>query len=439
MEAYNLVSFAGIFVLLVLAWGTARFVFGHTQKINRHLLGWGLMLQFIFALFIFKVPAGITLFQAVNDLAVKILSASAKGAEFAFGPLALSPGTEGSLGFIFAFQALPTILFFSALVAILYYYNILPFVIGQFSKVFTRLLRISGAESLCTASNIFVGVESAFTVRPYVNTMTRSELCTILTAGMATVASNVLALYVFTLHSTFPSIAGHLISASFLSAPAALVMSKLFLPETGMPKTMGRVVDVQYERPATLFEAVINGSNSGLKVIFSILALLIAVLGLVALADLVLGGAADLINGWAGTDMSWSLRGVLGYIFYPFTLIIGIPVEDASLVSRIIGERIILTEVASYQDLARALADNSLVHGRSAVVTAYALCGFAHLASMAIFVGGLSALAPERTRDISAVSARALVASTFACLMTACVAGSFYTNTGILLGKTGLP
>lgn len=436
METYNLVSFAGIFVLLFLAWAISRFLFGHTAKVNLHLVGWGLAMQLLFALFIFKVPAGVVLFQAVNDLAVKVLSASAKGAEFAFGTLALPPGVEGSMGFIFAFQAMPTILFFSALVAILYYYNVLPFVIRQFSVVFTKLMRISGAESLCAASNIFVGVESAFTVRPYIDKMTRSELCTILTAGMATVASNVLALYVFTLYHTFPSIAGHLISASFLSAPAALVMAKLFLPETGTPKTMGRVVEVHYEKDANIFEAVINGANAGLKAIFSIVALLIAVLGLVALVDLALGGAAGLVNGWLGTSMEWSLRALLGYIFYPFTLIIGVPVEDAGLISRIIGERIILTEVASYQDLAKAMADNALVHDRSAVVTAYALCGFAHLASMAIFVGGVSALAPERTRDISAVGAKALLASTFACLMTACVAGTFYTNAGILFGNS---
>lgn len=198
--------------------------------------------------------------------------------------------------------------------------------------------------------------------------------------------------------------------------------------------TLGKTVAVHYERDKNLFEAVINGSTSGLKVIFSIVALLIAVLGLVALVDLGLGSAADLFNQWAGTGYEWSLTGILGYLFYPFTLIIGVPVEDAGVISRIIGERLVLTEVASYQDLARALADNVLVHGRSAVITAYALCGFAHLASMAIFVGGISALAPERTADISSVGARALLAATFACLMTACVAGTFYNTDSLLLG-----
>ena len=435
MEAYNLVSFAGLIVLPVLAWIIARFGFGHTQKVNWYLIGWGVGLQLLFALFIFVVPAGVSLFLAVNDLAVKVLAASAQGAQFVFGPLALPPGTEGSVGFIFAFQAIPTILFFSALVAILYYYNVLPFIIRQFAKVFSGLMRISGAESLCAASNIFVGVESAFTVKPHIEKMTNSELCTIVTAGMATVASNVLALYVFTLYPTFPAIAGHLISASFLSAPAALVMAKLFFPETERPRTLGKTVDINYKRDANLFEAVINGAGSGLKVAFSIVSLLIAVLGLVALADLILGGAAGLVNQWTGLTMEWSLKGMLGYIFYPFTLIIGIPVEDAGLISRIIGERIILTEVASYQDLANALAANSLTHGRSAVITTYALCGFAHVASMAIFVGGISALAPERTADVAAVGPRALIASTFACLMTACVAGTFYTTSSLLLGQ----
>ncbi len=435
MEIYNLVSFVGIFVLLVLAWAISRFLFGNHQKVNWHLLGWGIGLQLIFALFIFVVPAGVSLFQAINDVAVGVVAASAMGAQFVFGPLALPPGTTGSIGFILAFQAFPTILFFSALVAMLYYYNILPFVIRQFARAFTKLMRISGAESLCAASNIFVGIESAFTIRPYIDRMTRSELCTILTAGMATVASNVLAFYVFTLQSQFPSIAGHLISASFLSAPAALVMSKLFFPEAGKPETLGQVVQSYYKRDANLFETIINGANSGLKVAFSIVALLIAVLGLMALVDAALAGLVGLVNQWAGTAMDWSLKGLLGYVFYPFTLIIGIPMEDAGVVSKIIGERIILTEVASYQDLAVALANNSLVHGRSAVVTAYALCGFAHVASMAIFVGGLSALAPNRTTDISSVAVKALIAATFACLMTACIAGTFYTSSSLLLGN----
>ena len=434
MQLYNFVSFAGIFILLTIAWLISRFLFGNRDIMNWSLIIWGIGLQILFALFIFIVPAGIKLFQAINDLAVIVLSTASEGAKFVFGTLAAPPGTEESLGFILAFQAFPTIIFFSALVAILYYYNILPFFIGQFAKLFTRLMKISGAEALCAASNIFVGVESAFTIKPYIQKMTRSELCTILTAGMATVASNVLALYVFTLYSQFPSIAGHLISASFLSAPAALVMSKILFPETKIPKTLGKVVDIHYEKDASLFEAIINGATSGLKVVFSIVALLIAVLGLVALIDLAIGGLGSQLNNWIEINIDWSLKGLLGYLFYPFTLIIGIPIEDAKIISQIIGERIILTEVASYQDLATAISNSTLIHARSAVVTSYALCGFAHVASMAIFVGGVTALAPERTSAISKVAFKALIAATLSCLLTACIAGTFFTNTSILFG-----
>jgi concentrative nucleoside transporter, CNT family len=435
MDIYNWVSFAGIFGLLIFAWLISRFVFKNTQQVNWHLLSWALFLQCIFALFIFIVPAGVTLFQTINDLAVTVLGTASAGAQFVFGPLGFPPGVQGSIGFILAFQAFPTIIFFSALVSVLYYYNILPVVIRQFARLFTRLMKISGAESLCAASNIFVGIESAFTIKPYIDKMTRSELCTILTAGMATVASNVLAFYVFTLQAQFPSIAGHLISASFLSAPAALVMSKLIFPETATPQTLGRVVELHYERESSLFEAIINGAASGLKVVFSIAALLIAVMGLVALVDLILGGAGNLVGQWIGTPLEWSLKSFLGVIFYPFTLMIGIPPGDAGIISRIIGERIILTEVISYQDLAAALTQKSLVHPRSAVVAAYALCGFAHLASMAIFVGGITALAPERTDAIAGVAVKALIAATLACLLTACVAGTFYTDTSLLLGN----
>jgi len=430
MEFYNLVSFTGIFILLGIAW-----LFSNNRKrMNWHVIGWGIGLQFLFALFIFLVPAGSKLFLSINDLAIRVLETASEGAKFVFGPLALPPGTEGSLGFILAFQALPTIIFFSALVAILYYYNILPQIIRGFAWLFTRLMRISGAESLCAASNIFIGVESAFTIRPHLEKMTRSELCTVLTAGMATVASNELALYVFTLVAEFPTIAGHLISASFLSAPAALVMSKILYPETQTPKTLGESIKVHYEKESNLFEAIINGAQSGVKVIVGIVALLIAVLGLVALTDLILGGVGAKINTVLSISVDWSLKGLLGYIFYPFTLIIGVPPADAGVIARIIGERIVVTEVTSYKDLAVALDSGALRYTRSAVIATYALCGFAHVASMAIFVGGVSALAPKRTATLSKIAVRALVAATFACLLTACVAGTFYTKGSILLG-----
>jgi len=436
MDIYNLVSFAGIFVLVGFTW----ILSADKKNMNWRVIIWGIGLQIIIALFIFIVPAGSKLFLFVNDIVVSILDSASAGAKFVFGRLALAPGQtsetgEESLGFILAFQAFPTIIFFSALIEILYYFGIMPLVIRWFAYVFTKLMRISGAESLVTASNIFMGVESNLTVKPYLSRMTDSEICTVLTAGMATVASNVLALYVFSLKAQFPAIAGHLVSASLLSAPAALVMSKVIFPEKQSPETLGINVRPFYEKEKSLFEAIINGANSGAQMIVGIVALLIAVLGLVALADLLLSAVGAKINLLFGIEFQWTLKNIFGYIFYPFTLVLGIPPSDAGTVSKIIGERLIVTEVVAYKDLAAALEHNLLQYKRSAVITTYALCGFAHLASMAIFVGGISALAPDRVRNIGGVALRALLAATLACFLTACVAGTFFTEGSILLGK----
>jgi CNT family concentrative nucleoside transporter len=435
MDIYNLVSFAGIFALVGFAWVLSC----DRRNMNWRAIGWGIGLQIIIASFIFVVPAGARLFLIVNDVVVKVLESASAGAKFVFGPLALSPGQTGeagekSLGFILAFQAFPTIIFFSALIEILYYFGVMPLIIRGFAYIFTRLMRISGAESLVTASNIFVGIESTLTVKPYLGRTTRSEICTILTAGMATVASNVLALYVFSLRDQFPTIAGHLVAASLLSAPAAVVMSKIILPEKESPGTLGVHVRPFYEKQQSLFEAIISGANAGVQMIVGIVALLVAVLGLVALVDLLLSALGARINPLLGLEGQWSLKAMCGYVFYPFTLILGVPPSDAGVVSRIIGERLIVTEVVAYKDLAAALEQNLLQHPRSAVITTYALCGFAHLASMAIFVGGVCALAPNKARDMGGVALRALLAATLACLMTACVAGTFFKEGSILLG-----
>ncbi|MHC4460767.1 MAG: NupC/NupG family nucleoside CNT transporter [Planctomycetota bacterium] len=436
MDIYNLVSFAGIFVLIGFAWVLSA----DKKNMNWRVVGWGIGLQLLIAFFIFIVPVGSKLFLVVNDVVVEVLDSASAGARFVFGRLALAPGEtseagEESLGFILAFQAFPTIIFFSALIAILYYFKIMPLIIRGFAYVFTKLMRISGAESLVAAGNIFVGIESTLTVKPYLSRMTRSELCTILTAGMATVASNVLALYVLSLKAVFPEIAGHLVSASLLSAPAALVMSKIVLPEKEAPETLGVHVRPYYEKENNLFEAIINGANAGVKMIVGIVALLIAVLGLVALVDLLLSTIGTYIF---GLETELSLKTIFGYIFYPFTIILGVPACDAGVISKIIGERVIVTEVVAYKDLAIALEGNLLRYPRrSAVIATYALCGFAHFASMAIFVGGVSALAPDRTRNIGGAALRALLAATLACLLTGCVAGTFYTEAraSILFGE----
>jgi CNT family concentrative nucleoside transporter len=428
MDWYNLISGVGLVLCMVLAWLCST----NRRLINWRLLVWGLALQLLFALFIFLVPAGSRVFLAVNDLVVVILDSATAGAKFVFGRLALPPGNEASLGFILAFQALPTIIFFSALMAILYYLGVMQLIIRGFACIFTTCMRLSGAESLSASSNIFVGIESTLTIRPYLRDMTPSELCVVLTAGMATVASNVLAVYVFSLQQQFPTIAGHLISASFLSAPAALIMAKLIYPETDVPQTLGTHVRPYYEKERNVFEAVIQGANAGVKLIGGIVALLIAVLGLVALVDLGLTAVGSQLNVLMGTQINWSLKGLLGYVFYPLTLMLGVPPVDAEVVARIIGGRAIVTELTAYQDLAQAIDQGLLQHQRSILITTYALCGFAHVASMAIFVGGVAALIPERANIVATLGVRALVAATLACLMTACVAGLFATRGSML-------
>jgi CNT family concentrative nucleoside transporter len=414
---YNLISFAGIIILLVFAWSLSS----NRRIVNWRVIIWGIVIQMLFALLIFVLPAGAKLFMFINEAVVSIVDVASAGSKFVFGRLALPPGTTDewggeSLGFIFAFQALPTVIFFSSLMAVLYYLGIMSRLIRLFSKVFTGLMRISGAESLCTSSNIFVGIESATTIRPYLENMTRSELCTILTAGMATIASSVLAIYVMILQQQFSTIAGHLISASFLSAPAAIVMSKLIVPETEKPDTLGIDVSPHYEKESSLIEAVINGANAGVKLVIGILALLIAFLGLVALLDFISTGIGFKLNNYLGFNIDWSLKGLLGYIFYPLTLIIGVPPADALEISRLIGERAIVTETKSYMDLAELLASGALKHSRSAFLATYALV-------------------PKRTADLSSVGPRALLAATLACLMTAAVAGTFFTGNSILLGQ----
>ena len=436
MNAYNFVSFLGIFIIAGFAW----LLSANRKVVNWRVVGWGIGLQFLFAFFVFVVPAGTKFFLLVNRVVVTLLDSASAGTRFVFGRLALPPGTTGdagetSLGSILAFQGLATIIFFAALIGALYYLGVMPFFVRLFARVFTRLMRVSGAESLCVSSEIFVGVESSLIVRPHLGTMTRSELTTILTAGMSTIASTVLAVYVFLLQNEIPAIAGHLVSASVLAAPATLVISKLLMPETEKPETLGLDIKPHYEKEENLILAIISGAKNGLQLLGGIITLLLAFLGLLALLDLILGWAGGHLNGWFGWNLEWSFRTFLGYLFYPFTLVLGVPPADALSIAKVIGERTVATEVASFQHLSGLLAQGALQSPRSALIGSYAICGFAHVASLAIFIGGIGALAPNRYKDLSRLGFRALVAATLVGLMTAAVAGTFFTGSSILLGK----
>ncbi len=436
MGIHNLVSLAGVFILAGFAW----LLSAHRRVVNWRVVGWGIGLQLLIGGFIFLVPAGSRFFLFINDAVVKVLESATAGTRFLFGRLALPPGAvndagETSLGYFLAFQALPTIIFFAAVVAALYYLRIMPFLVRLFARVFTRLMRISGAESLCVSSEIFVGVESSLVVRPHLERMTASELTTILTAGMASIASTTLALYVFLLQTKIPTIAGHLVSASFLSAPAGLVMSKLLMPETGKPETLGLDIAPHYEREDNIILAIINGARSGLQLLGGIVTLLMAFLGILALLDLGLGWVGGYLNVWLGLQFDWSFGTILGYVFYPFALVTGVPPADALAVARVVGIRTVATEVAGYQNLAQLLAQNGLADPRSAIIAAYSLCGFAHVASLAIFVGGIGALAPSRLKDLSRLGFRALLAATLAGLMTGAVAGTFFSGSALFFGR----
>ncbi len=436
MSAQNLVSFLGIFVIAGFAW----LLSANRKVVNWRVVGWGIGLQFLFAFFVFVIPVGTKFFLFVNRIVVKLLDSATAGTRFVFGRLALPPGVtsetgEASLGSILAFQGLSTVIFFAALIGALYHLGIMPFFVRLFARVFTRLMRVSGAESLCVSSEIFVGIESSLVVRPHLAGMTRSELTTILTAGMSTIASTVLAIYVFLLQSEIPTIAGHLISASFLAAPATLVISKLLMPETGKPETLGVEIKPHYEKEENLILAIINGAKSGMQLLGGIITLLLAFLGLLALLDLILGWFGGHLNQWFGWNLDWSFKTFLGYIFYPFTLVVGVPPGDAMAIAKVVGERTVATEVASFQHLSQLLAQGALQSPRSALIGSYAVCGFAHVASLAIFIGGIGALAPSRYKDLSRLGFRALLAATLVGLMTAAVAGTFFTGGSILLGR----
>jgi CNT family concentrative nucleoside transporter len=416
------ISLTGLFVLMFLAWVITR----NTKHINFRLIITGLLFQCAFAFIIFRLPAGVVIFSWLNDAVLRIISFAKEGMFFVFGPLAVSPGETGPLGetspgFILAFQVLPSVVFFASVMSLLYFLKVIPTIVMVFSRVFTYLMRISGAESLCASSNIFVGIESAVTVRPYIQHMTRSELCTVLTAGMGTIASTVLALYVGFLYKDFPNIAGHLLSASVISAPAAIIMSKLVVPETATPKTLGITVPIEPDvRSATWIESIINGANDGVKLCVGIITLLLAFLGLLSMGNWFLGFIGDAVFG-----VSLSFQSVLKYGYYPVTVLMGVPLQDAGPVATLLAERTIVTEVVAYQHLNQFIKDGVLTNTRSITIASYALCGFAHVASLAIFVGGFGALAKERAKDLAQVGFRALYAATLACLMTGCIAGIF--------------
>ncbi len=420
------ISLVGFIVFASVAWLFSS----NRRRVAWKTIAWGVVLQLVIGVVIFRLPVSQRILLWLNDAVLALLNASKAGSVFLFGPLAASPGESGSVGFILVFQVLPVVIFFAAFTAMLYHLRVLQVFVRLFARLFHRTMKISGAEALSSAANIFVGIESALVIRPYLERMTRSELLLLLTTGMGTVASSVLGVYVAFLTGVFPQIAGHLISASILAIPACVVVSKLLIPETETPETLAAVpAEDESGRSKNLIGAIIEGAMDGLRLAAGISALIIAILGIVALIDKMLGVASS----WFGMVEPLSFVRILGWVFYPFAFLLGLHTADVPIAARLLGERVILTEVFSYNHLAQAIAAGQITSPRTVVILSYALCGFAHVAAMAIFVGGTAALAPSRRDDLASLGPRALLAATLATLMTGCIAGIFSGGEGVLL------
>jgi concentrative nucleoside transporter, CNT family len=427
LNVYSLGGFAGV---LFLAWLTSS----DRRKVPWRTVGVGCLGLAFLGSIVFWLPAFRTILLLINRAVNAAVAASAEGSRFMFGPLADAAG-EGSVGFILAFQVLPAVIFFSVITAWLYHIGLLPAVVRWTAIGVHRSLGLSGAEALSTASNAFLGIESALVVRPFLAGMTRSELMMVLTAGLSSIASTVLAMYVGFLNATFPYIAGHLISASVISIPAAVIISKMLVPEDGRPVTMGGVPPSKgYSETRNWMGSIIWGANEGVKLAVGIGALLIGMLGLVALIDVILGETTAWIGSLVfGSEVRLTLRMILEWLAYPLVLCLGLEPREWTVAAQLIGERWLLTEVVAYQDLA-VLASSGQISPRSLMVLSYALCGFTHVASVAIFVGGISALAPTRRDDLAALAWRALWAASLSTILTGATAGVFYYGQAGLIG-----
>ena len=411
---YVLHGLIGVATILLIAWLLSE---------RRGRIAWqtvlvGLGLQLSVAILVLWVPLGQDLFGAIARGFVTLIGFTAAGSEFVFGPLA---DTE-TFGFVFAFQVLPTIIFFAALMSCLYHLGLMQILVEGMARVMARLMKVSGSESLATAANVFVGqTEAPLVVRPFISAMTRSELFALMTGGMATIAGGVLAAYVLLLGGASPEeqafFAKHLISASIMASPAALVMAKLLIPETEVSETVGKV-RTTIERPhVNLIEAAAGGAGEGLKLALNVGAMLLAFLALIALLNWPLGWFGEItgLEAWIGQPLDLAL--ILGWIFAPLAFVVGVPWSEAVTVGGLVGTKIVANEFVAYVALTEIQMDLS---DRSVLIATYALCGFANFASIAIQIGGI---APERRPDLARLGLKAVLAGALVSMLNAAWAG----------------
>ena len=411
----RLISFFGLFVMIALAW----LMSSHKRKIPWRVVIGGLALQFAFALLILN-PYGKAAFQTVGNFFQAVIDCTDQGAAFLFDIYpretddALPP--QYTLWRSFAFGVLPTIVFFSSLMAVLYHLGIMQRVVQFFSWIMQRTLGTSGAETLSAAANIFVGqTEAPLVIRPYVGQMTMSELNVVMVGGFATIAGGVLAIFI-----RIGINPGHLITASVISAPAALLIAKVMQPETEHSKTVGHV-EISVETPSVnVIEAAAEGASTGMQLAINVAAMLIAFVAMVALFDLGLGWVGGLF-GYEG-EAAWSLNMIFGALFAPFAWVMGIPWDESRTAGSLLGTKMVVNEVLAYYQLTDAVKAGTLSE-RSVTILTFALCGFANFSSIGIQLGGIGSIAPERRGDLAKLGFRAMLGGTLAAFMTACVAG----------------
>ncbi len=409
------VSLLGVFAIL----GVCLLCSRNRRAISWRLVVTGVLLQAALGFVFLYWHAGNEALRSFGTKVDSFLKLSQGGTEFVFGALA-SPEAVGQVfgaqkGFLFAFMVLPTLIFFSAFMAVLYHLGVMQAVVRVMARAMVKVLGTSGSESLSACANVFVGqTEAPLLVRPFLKGMTQSELHAIMVGGFATIAGGVFALYV-----GFGISAGHLMVASVMAVPAGLVCSKIMMPETEASQTMGKVGSVDAEAYGSVVEAAAAGAGDGLKLALNVGAMLIAFLGLVAVLNALLGFAGGLFG---LEDGALTVQSLLGMAFYPVAMVMGVPQQDVSALAQLLGTKLVLTELVAYSELS-GMIEAQAVSPRTQLIASFALCGFANLGSVAIQIGGLGAMAPERRADLARIGLRAMFTGALATCMTACVAG----------------
>ena len=403
MENYT--GILGIIVLL----GIAFLLSNNKTLINKNIIFWGLGLQISFAIIILKTSFGKALFFYFNILILKLISFADAGSDFLFTSFIPEVGFDQAL-INFAFRALPVIIFFSSLIAATYHLGVIQIIIKNIAKVMEKTMKTSGAETLSISANIFVGqTEAPILIRPYISKMTNSELMTVMVGGFSTVAGSVMALYVTWLNN-IPEIAGHLLAASVMSAPAALMVAKIIYPETKSYQIISSNSINLKSQDNNLVDAIGRGATDGLKLAANVAAMLIAFISLVAMINFILG--------LLGTSM----QEMLGLLFKPLAWTMGIPWADAKIVGTLMGEKIVLTELIAFRDLSDYVSNNTISE-RSVIIASYALCGFANFGSIGIQLGGIGSMAPKRKNDLSKLVFKAMLGGAIASWLTASIVG----------------